>query len=190
MTQPTPFAMLDRASGPVLTTAARIVFAATLFTYYFNSGLQKLGDGFAGLVQPSASAYVTIFPKVFEAAGYDVSQLGAFHWLVALAGTWAELVLPVLIVLGLVTRVAALGMIGFVVVQSWVDIVGHGLASADIGAWFDRLPTAAILDQRAFWVFLLLVLVFKGAGPLSLDRLFSSRFQGMSAARTSSVQPR
>jgi putative oxidoreductase len=190
MNQPTPFAPLDRASGPVLTTTGRLIFAATLFPYYFNSGLQKLGDGFVGLFQPSASAYVTIFPKAFEAAGYDVSQLGFFHWAVAFAGTWAELILPVLILLGLLTRLAALGMIGFVVVQSWVDIVGHGIAAADIGAWFDRVPSAAILDQRAFWVFLLLVLVFKGAGPLSLDRLVGSRLQGMSALRTSSVQPR
>lgn len=190
MTRQSPFAMLDSASGPVLTTTARLIFAATLFTYYVHSGLQKLGDGFAGLFQPSASAYVTIFPKAFEAAGYDVSQLGLFHWAVAFAGTWAEIILPMLIVLGLLTRLAALGMIGFVIVQSWVDIVGHGIASADIGAWFDRLPTAAILDQRALWVFLLLVLVFKGAGPLSLDRVLGARFQGISAPRTSSAQPR
>jgi len=191
MTRTSPFAALDAASGPVLTTAARLIFAATLFTYYVNSGLQKLGDGLAGLVQPSASAYVTIFPRAFEAVGYDASQFGLFHWAVAFAGTWAEIILPVLIVLGLLTRLAALGMIGFVIVQSWVDIVGHGLAAADIGAWFDRLPTSAILDQRAFWVLLLLVLVFRGAGPLSLDRLFTgTRAQEMSAARTASVQPR
>lgn len=170
----TPFAPLDAASGPVLTTAARFVFAATLLVYYVNSGLQKLGDGVMGLFQPSASAYVTIFPRAFEAAGYDASQLGLFHWAVAFAGTWAELILPVLVVLGLLTRLAALGMIGFVIVQSWVDVVGHGLAAADIGAWFDRLPSSAILDQRAFWVFPLLVLVMRGGGPLSLDRLLLS----------------
>jgi len=190
MTRETPFAALDAASGPVLTTTARLIFAGTLFYYYFNSGLLKLGEGFAGLFQPSFGAYGSIFPRAFEAVGYDVSQLGTFHWAVALAGTWAELILPVLILVGLLTRLAALGMIGFVIVQSVVDIVGHGIAAADIGAWFDRLPNAAIVDQRAFWVFLLLVLVFKGAGPLSLDRLVLARFQGMSAPRTASVQPR
>ena len=142
-------------------------------------------------MQPSPSAYVTIFPRAFEAVGYDASQFGLFHWAVAFAGTWAEIILPVLIVAGLLTRLAALGMIGFVIVQSWVDIVGHGLAPADIGAWFDRVPSSVILDQRAFWVFLLLVLVFRGAGPLSLDRLFVEAFgQDMSARRTASVQPR
>ena len=32
-----------------------------------------------------------------------------------------------------------------------------------------------ILDQRAFWVFLLLYLVLRGAGPLSLDAILSRR---------------
>ena len=87
----------------------------------------------------------------------------------ALAGGYAEFILPALIVLGLFTRAAALGMAGFVVVQSLTDIFGHGVAA---GAWFDRASDALILDQRAFWMLLLVVLVLKGAGPLSIDRLF------------------
>ncbi len=103
-----------------------------------------------------------------EAAGYDVTQATSFQKLVILAGIWAEFILPALVVLGLFTRAAALGMVGFVVVQSLTDIYGHG---GETGAWFDNLSDATILDQRAFWVFLLLYLVFRGAGPLSLDRL-------------------
>lgn len=177
---------LERLAPVILPSLARLIFAATLMIYYLNSGWQKLGDGIIGLFQPSASAYVTIFPRAFEAVGYDVSQFGLFHWAVAFAGTWAELILPILVVIGLFTRLAALGMVGFVIVQSWVDIVGHGLAAADIGTWFDRLPSAAILDQRAFWVFVLLYLVFRGGGPLSVDRVLSGRqpHQTMSAART------
>ncbi len=48
-------------------------------------------------------------------------------------------------------------MIGFVVVQSLTDVYGHG-QSGEIGSWFDRFPDAIIMDQRALWVFLLLVL--------------------------------
>lgn len=166
------FAPLEALAPAALPTLARLVFAGTLLVYYVHAGLQKFGEGLAGLFQPSAGAYVTIFPKAFEAAGYDVSQMSAFHWAVALAGTWAEVLLPVLIVIGLLTRLAALGMIGVVLVQSAVDIWGHGIGAADIGTWFDRLPGALIVDQRAFWLFLLLVLVLRGAGPLSLDRLF------------------
>ncbi len=169
------FSRVEAAAPAVMPTLARLIFAATLLMYYINSGLLKFGDGIAGLFSPSLSAYASIFPKAFEAAGYDVSQMSTFHWAVALAGTWAEIILPVLIVIGLFTRIAALGMVVFVVVQSFVDIYGHGIAASDIGSWFDGLPTGLIVDQRAFWVFLLLFLVFRGAGPLSADRLLSAR---------------
>lgn len=167
------FSRLESLAPFLIPTLARIIFAGALLVYYWNSALTKFGDGILGLVQPSAGAYIQIFPKAVEAAGYDVSQLSAFHTLVVLAGTYAEIILPLLIVIGLFTRLAALGMIGFVIVQSVVDITGHGLGAADIGAWFDGLPSALILDQRAFWLFLLLVLVLRGGGALSVDRLLS-----------------
>lgn len=169
------FRPIEAATVPVMTTLARVLFAAILFVYYWSSALTKLGDGPLGFLFPSSGAYVQIFPKAMEAVGYDPSQLSLFHKLVVLAGTWAEFVLPVLIVIGLLTRLAALGMIGFVVVQSLTDLFGHGgIAHAGtLGAWFDTAPDAIILDQRAFWVFVLLYLVFRGAGPLSLDRVLA-----------------
>lgn len=159
---------LERADW-LLPTLARLVFAGVLLFYFLNSGMTKLGDGIAGIWTPSVGAYAQIFPKAIEAAGYDTEALSLFHTLVVLGGTWAEFILPVLIVIGLFTRLAALGMIGFVVVQSLTDIYGHGAVDA-LGAWFDRFPDAVILDQRAFWVLMFLILVFKGAGPLSVDR--------------------
>ncbi len=159
---------LERADW-LLPTLARLVFAGVLLFYFLNSGMTKLGDGIAGIWTPSVGAYAQIFPKAIEAAGYDTEALSLFHTLVVLGGTWAEFILPVLIVIGLFTRIAALGMIGFVVVQSLTDVYGHGATDA-IGAWFDRFADAAILDQRAFWVLMFLILVFKGAGPLSVDR--------------------
>ncbi len=165
---------LDRAGDWLLPTLARFLFAAILMVYFLNSGLTKLGEGIAGLWTPSVGAYAQIFPKVLEAAGYDTDALGLYHKLVVLAGTWAEFILPALIVLGLLTRLAALGMIGFVVVQSLTDVYGHG-QSGEIGAWFDRFPDAIIMDQRVLWVMLLLVLVLKGAGPLSFDRALKPR---------------
>lgn len=166
-------AALDAASGPVLGSLGRLLFGAVLLVYFWNSALTKLGEGVAGLWTPSLGAYAQIFPRAMEAAGYDVSQLGPWHRLVVLAGTWAELILPALIVLGLLTRLAALGMIGFIAVQSLTDLIGHGALSDPqaLGGWFDRLPDGVILDQRALWVFLLLVLVLKGPGPMALDRL-------------------
>ncbi|MGB7317834.1 MAG: DoxX family protein [Planktotalea sp.] len=174
-------ALQDRLLAPIgagdaaLAFAARFAFAAALAIYFFNSGLTKLGDGLFGIFQPSLGAYAQIFPRAMEAAGYDVSQLGLFHWAVVTGGTVAEFVLPALIIVGLFTRFAALGMIGFITVQSLTDLIGHG-AWGDpkvLGAWFDRVPDGVILDQRMFWVLALAILVFKGAGWLSLDRVLA-----------------
>jgi putative oxidoreductase len=166
------FDPLSRADG-LLALLARVVFAGVLLMYFWVAGMTKLGDGgLFGLFDPALGAYAQIFPRAMEAVSYDVTQLGAWQYAVVVAGTVAEFLLPALIVLGLLTRLAALGMIGFVTVQSLTDIYGHGASDAEtLGRWFDRMPDAAILDQRALWVLLLLVLVVKGGGWLSLDRM-------------------
>lgn len=154
---------------------ARFAFAAVLLVYYLNSAATKVGDGILGFFSIGANAYFQILPPVIENYGYDAAQV-PFHWdLVVATGTYAEFLLPLLIVLGLCTRLAALGMIGFTLVQSFVDIAFHGAGAATIGAWFDRAPDAAILDQRLLWVFLLAILVVKGAGVVSLDGLLARR---------------
>jgi len=161
---------VTRAAPEILPLAARFLFAAVLLLFFWNSARTKLGEGLMGLFRPSDGAYIQIFPRVVEQAGYNFGQLGAYHWFVVTAGMWAELLLPALVVLGLLTRLAALGMIGFVVVMSVTDILGHGVGGADLGAWFDGAPGALILDQRALWVLLLLVPVLLGPGRLSADR--------------------
>ena len=170
------FSLIERIGDWLLPLGARFVFAATLLIYYWNSGLTKIGDGLFGLLSPSVGAYAQIFPKQFEAVGYDASQLSIFHWAVVVAGTWAEFILPILIVLGLATRLASIGMIGFVVLQSMTDVFGHGMSDIKtLGAWFDRFPDGVILDQRMFWVFVLSILVIKGAGAVSLDAVLRHR---------------
>lgn len=168
------------SDGVVLPTLARFTFAAVLLVYFWHAAATKLGPGLFGLFEPSMGAYAQIFPRAMEAAGFDPGQLGLWHRAVVVAGTAAEFVLPALIVLGLLTRLAALGMIGFVVLQSLTDLYGHGGIehAGTLGAWFDRMPDGAILDQRLFWVFVLVTLVMKGAGPLSLDRALLARFGG------------
>ncbi|MEP5151763.1 DoxX family protein [Planktotalea sp.] len=170
-------ALQDKLFAPLgsgdafLAFAARFAFAASLALYFFNSGLTKLGEGIFGIFQPSLGAYAQIFPRAMEAAGYDTEQLGIFHWAVVTGGTVAEFVLPLLLIIGLFTRLAAVGMIGFIVVQSLTDLVGHGAWDDPkvLGAWFDRIPDGIILDQRMFWVLALSILIFKGAGWLSVD---------------------
>jgi putative oxidoreductase len=54
------------------------------------------------------------------------------------------------------------------------------LDAVSIGSWFDRAPGGLILDQRAFWIFVLLVLVVRGAGPVSLDAVLGRRYANAS----------
>ena len=164
---------LTRMTPAVLPLLARFAFVAVLAGYFWNSARTKLGEGLLGFLHPSDGAYIQIFPKVVEAANYDVSQLTPFHWAVVEAGMLAELILPLLLVLGLFTRLAALGMIGFTLVQSLTDVYGHGVGGDDLGRWFDAASGALIWDQRTLWVTLFLTLVFTGAGPLSLDRFLA-----------------
>ncbi|MCU0826111.1 MAG: DoxX family protein [Tabrizicola sp.] len=159
----------DRTGDWLLPTLARLVFAAVLLSYFLTSAGTKLD----GLFSPSIGAYAQIYPRLFETVGYDPSGLAIWQKLVVLFGAWAEVVLPVLIVLGLATRLAALGMMGFVLIQSLTDVYGHGSAW---GAWFDPASDALILDQRALWMLLLVALLLKGAGPLSADRLLRAAF--------------
>ena len=157
---------LDKIGDWALPSLARLVFAAVLLRYFWTSALTKL-DGPLGVTD---GGYGQIFPRAFDAVGFDSSALGSFHYLVVLFGAWAEILLPLAIVIGLFTRLAALGMIGFIVVQSLTDIVGHMVGPETIGAWFDAASGDLILDQRAFWLLALLILLAKGAGPLSADR--------------------
>ncbi len=166
------FGHLDRlCEGWLIGTLARFIFAATLLVFFWRSALTKIGDGFAGIFELRAGAYAQILPKQMEAVGYDPSQLGLFAHIVVHAGTYGEFVLPFLIVAGLFTRLAALGMIGFIAVMTYTDITQHGADPGTIGAWFDGDPGALIADQRLYWAFAMLVLALKGPGPLSLDRL-------------------
>lgn len=157
-----------RTDGWFIGLSARVWFSAILLPYYFNSAMTKVaGDSF-----PSAGAFAQIVPSIADQYLYDTAAIRFFPWhIIVIAGTLAEFILPVLIVLGLFTRLGALGMIGFIAVQTVVDITAHGAAA---GALFDGLPDQ-LIDQRMLWVFVLLMLVIKGAGAVSLDHLLSRK---------------
>ena len=81
---------------------------------------------------------------------------------------WAEFTLPLLTLLGPLTRLAALGMAGSSVVQSLSDVFGHGIGGDDLGRWFDAAYGSLILDQRALWLPLLAILVIRGGAGCRL----------------------
>lgn len=162
--------------GWFLGLAARVVFAAVLYGYYLNSAFTKVGEGFLGFFTISSGAYFQIAMPAVEAAGFDPDAVAFFPWgLIVFLGTYAEFFLPLLIVIGLFSRVAALGMIGFIVVQSLTDVYVHKIGAESTGALFDRVPDSLILDQRLLWIFVLVVLVLKGAGKVSVDHFLSKR---------------
>lgn len=169
------FGFLERiGDGWLLGLITRFAFAAVLWAYFLNSARTKVGDGFLGFFSISPGAYYQIALPAVEAAGGDVDAVAVLPWgLIVAMGTYAEFVLPLLIVIGLFSRLAALGMIGFIAVQTFVDITVHQIGAEAIGGWFDRFPDSVIADQRLLWIVPLSVIILKGPGLLSVDALLS-----------------
>lgn len=131
-------ALLEKLQPP-----AQLLARLYVAKVFFLSGLTKLRDWETTIALFQDEYHVPLLPP--EAA--------------ALMGTMGELLLPVLLVLGLGGRFAALGL--FV-----VNIVAV-ISLADI-------PEAA-LQQHVFWGSLLAALVLWGPGRWSADHLLSRR---------------
>lgn len=127
------------ALQPLALLAARLYVAKV----FFFSGLTKLRDWEITLALFADEYHVPLLPP--EVA--------------AVAGTFGEIVLPVLLVLGLAGRFAAAGL-------SVVNLVAV-LSLAEIAD--------AALQQHVFWGSLLLGLVLWGPGRLSVDAWLLAR---------------
>ena len=130
---------LDRqVPDALLLLMARIGIAVI----FFQSGRTKV----AGLLE--------ITPEAYELFRTEYSLPLLSPSLAAHLATYSEHVLPVLLVLGAFTRVAALGLLGMtLVIQTFV--------------YPDAWPT------HLSWGALLLLLVARGGGAWSLDRQFA-----------------
>ena len=165
-------------NGWFLGLAARLSFASVLMMYFLNSAATKVGSGFPGMLIPTSGAYAQMLPPIAEQAGYNADKIAFIPWgLIVYFGTYSEFLLPVLILVGLFTRLSSLAMIGFIAVMTYVDIAFHGSDAKTIGAFFDRFQDAAIADQRLLWCIPLIYLVLKGPGVLSLDAIFGRFFE-------------
>lgn len=174
------FGSIERALDPwFMGLFARFVFAGVLLMYFINSAQTKVGDGIAGFFQVQPGAYFQMLPPVVEQFNYDPSQVPLFPYgLIVYMGTYGEFILPILIVIGLFTRISAIGMMIFVAVMTYVDIVFHQVDDKTIGALFDRFQDSAISDQRLLWLFPLIYLVIKGPGLISVDALLGRQMSG------------
>jgi putative oxidoreductase len=127
------------ALQPLAQLAARFYLAQV----FFMSGLTKVHDWETTLALFNDEYKVPLLPPAVA----------------AVAGTTGELVLPVLLLLGLGGRFAALGLsvVNAVAVVSLMEIA------------------PAALQQHVFWGSLLLALVLWGPGRWSLDRVLEPR---------------
>ncbi|MBL8448175.1 MAG: DoxX family protein [Zoogloeaceae bacterium] len=126
---------------PVVDFVVRLLVASV----FFNSGLTKIA---------SWDITLSLFENEY-AVPFLPPELAAY------LGTGVELAMPVLLVLGLGTRLAALVTFVFniVAVLSYPDL-------SEIG-----------LKDHQYWGLFLLVTLFHGPGRLSLDHLIARRFQ-------------
>ncbi len=172
------FGAIERVTeGWFIGLAARLTFASILLPYFWNSALTKIGSGFLGVFSMTTGAYAQILPSVSQQYSYNIEKIPFFPYgLIVYLGTYSEFILPVLIVVGLFTRGAALGMLAFIAVMTYVDINLHSIDAKTIGAFFDRIHDSALADQRLLWAFPLIVLVVKGAGLVSFDSLLCRIF--------------
>jgi putative oxidoreductase len=107
---------------------------------FFKAGLTKLRDWESTLMLFEYEYAVPVLN--FEVAAY--------------LATFGEIVLPILLVLGLFGRKAAIGL--FIV--NYVAVIS-----------FEDMPAAA-LNEHVYWGILMLLVAIWGAGKLSLDNLF------------------
>ena len=135
-------ALLDRAriwlnSGAnVLDLAIRVLVARD----FFMAGLTKIRDWDTTLALFQDEYHVPVLPPELAAIG----------------GTFGELFFPVLLVLGLGTRFAALGL-------SLVNVM------AVVSYWHVLKDLEPALAMHVTWAILLLVPLFHGPGKISLD---------------------
>ena len=132
--------LAERWLAPFVFLAIRLWMAEI----FFRSGLLKIRN-------PGGAVY--LFSEV-----HPVPFLAP--WLAAYLVTAIELVCPVLLVLGLGARLAALPMLAMALVIQFV------VGAAD---------PAFHLTEHYYWMFLLALIVAKGPGRLSLDHLLARR---------------
>ncbi len=138
-------ALMGRLALPVAQPALRVALAVPFFT----SGLTKW-NGFFSLA-PTAQF---LFESIFKLHLFGHAYAMPFPDMLARLDAVGEIALPVLLVLGLATRVSALGLLAMTAVIELV--VPSGWANF-------HLP----------WASMALAIIALGAGPLSLDHLLA-----------------
>lgn len=129
----------------IYTTLARFVIGMT----FFKSGLTKVDENYI-ILDKTKSLFRDIYFK-------DLPLPDGLIDILAFKATYAELLLPILLFIGLGARFAAIGLlIMTAVIQIFV------------------FPGSYLL--HGLWAVALLAIIVKGAGPLSLDFFIRKSF--------------
>ena len=131
---------LQAVGAPLVDLAMRLIMARI----FFRSALQKLSNWDSTVFLFRTEYQVPVLPPELAATLAAATELTA----------------PVLLVLGLATRLAAVPMLGMTLVIQF-----------SLGA----VNPAYDLAEHSFWMILLASLIVRGGGPLSLDHLIAGR---------------
>lgn len=155
----------------VLCLANRLTFAAVLLPWFAIGGVSKLAGlslslGPAiGLFPLSVGAFYAYLPGAIGQVANGPPEFSLLQQIYVAVMVGMELLLPVLVIIGWHTRLAATLLalhqtLALALAQPWQETVG--------GA-FDASPFDMVPDQLLLWLMLLAPLALFGAGPLSVD---------------------
>jgi putative oxidoreductase len=136
-------------SGPVAESIALIFVRLALAGIFWLSGRTKVEEG--SLLTVSENAIYQFSEEPFSNVPLLPSDIAAY------LTTYAEHILPILLVLGLFTRLSALALMGMTLVIQFFVFPE---------AWW---------QVHILWVALAMVLIVRGGGVLTLDRLLVGR---------------
>ena len=147
-------APLDLALKPLLLFGFRFYVAYV----FFKSGLTKVDDSF----QVTSSTLDLFKYEYMSYASESIATIGAYM------ASYAELILSILLVIGIFTRPAALGL--FILNA----VAAYSLAQTDFAS-------AAGHWQHIVWGIILAVLFIFGPGKFSFDKWISDKLYGREA---------
>jgi putative oxidoreductase len=136
-------------SGPVAESIALIFVRLALAGIFWMSGRTKVEEG--SLLTVSENAIYQFSEEPFSNVPLLPSDVAAY------LTTYAEHIFPILLVFGLFTRLSALALLGMTLVIQFFVFPE---------AWW---------QVHILWVALAMVLIVRGGGGLSLDKLLIGR---------------
>ena len=147
-----PKKLIRAVSGAVPEGIALLFTRIALAGIFWRSARTKVEDG--SFLTIKDTTFFQFSDAPFNQVPILNGELGAY------VTTYTEHLLPILLLLGLATRIGALGVLGMtLVIQTFVF--------PEMAVWW---------QTHILWVAMALILIVRGGGIFSLDRLIGYRF--------------